>query len=456
MKNKALLITIVGILIATAAGIAAALIITKNGASSERNLIIESMFVAVVGLLLIILTVEIISVFKINDSTYHTALIAGFLIVLYAFSADMLTFFADLGIYLSKTGFAIVSEIAFVATTLCYCWYVKFLYELTLNKKTFIAISVTIGVLQATYIAANFFGYGYVVHFVIAGFVSFVFCAVLYNAGKKNEIGAIVYFMSATFALSVGAQSVNTLFYNECTATVPGISLVYAGLSFWMFLLVYFRFSIHAHKKAVKSNEYKHQAEVFETKALSGQIKPHFIFNSLEAVRVLYHQDIAVGDEALNHLSNFLRDSIHSFDNELIPFETELDNIFSFTEFENLKRKDKTDIIFNIDFTDFYVPPFSVQPFVENALRYSEVEKLDNGSIIISSYKSGDFAIVEIVDNGKGFDLSKVSENSSGIKNACGRFALTLGVIPEIESEAGCGTRIKIVIDLNKQGECNK
>lgn len=456
MKNKTITVTIIVLLVATVAGITSALIVTWSNIVPQMGLVVESLFVAVVGCLGIVLAVEIVSAINIDSSTIHTALLAGCLVALYVFSADMTLFLDDLGIYIPHAVFAIASEVAFILTTVCCCWYVKFMYGLTLKKTTATAISVSIGALFAAYIVTYLFDYGYIVHFAIVIFTTVIFCLVLFNAGKKKEIGVTTYFTAAVYALSVAAQSVNALFYNECTGAVPGLSLFFAAASFVMFLLVYFRFSLHAHKNAAKSVEYKHQAELFETKALSGQIKPHFIFNSLEAVRVLYHQDIAVGDEALNHLSNFLRGSIHSFDSELIPFETEIDNIFSYTEFENLKRKDKTDIIFNIDFTEFYVPPFSVQPFVENALKYSDVDKMENGSIIISSYKSGDCAVVEIVDNGKGFDLSNVSKDSSGIKNACGRFALTLGVVPEIESEIGCGTRVKIVIDLIKQGERNK
>lgn len=454
MKNKALTITILGLLL-SGAGIIAALIITWLDFVPKISLVLESIFVASVGFLLIILTVEIVSAIKIDDSTYHTALIAGCLVALYVFSQDMQLFFADLGVYIPNIVFSIASEIAFALTCVCCCWYVAYLYGLKLERKTFILITVSIVLTLAAYIITSVFGYGYIVHFVAVVIAVLTFCNVLYCAEKKKEISATTYFTAAVFALSIGAQSVNSMFFNDSTVAVPGLSLAYSALTFAMFLFVYFRFSLHADKKAAKSTEYKHQAELFETKALSGQIKPHFIFNSLEAIRALYHQDIAVGDEALNRLSSFLRGSINSFDSELIPFETEIDNIFNYTEFENLKSLDKTDVIFNIDFTEFYVPPFSVQPFVENALKHSGTDKT-GGSIIISSYKSGDFAVVEIIDNGKGFDASQLSPNSRGIKNACGRFALTLGVMPEIKSELGVGTRVKIVIDLTKQGERSK
>lgn len=452
MKNRALFFTITGLIAATVAGMAIALILTFLGVNTAPNLAVGIVFVVIVGLLSIVLIVEIVSVFKIDDSTIHTALIAGCLLVLYACSTDMRLFFASLGINIPETVFGIISEIAFILTTTSCCWYIIYLYNLSVKRKPIVATAVIIlPVLLVAHSVISLFGYGYITHFVIVALMAIALCTFLCNAERKQKIGSTTYFIAAIFSFSVGVQTVNALSYSGIAATVPGISLAYAVLSLSMFVGVYLMFSIRTDSKALKSNEYKQKAELFETKALSGQIKPHFIFNSLEAVRTLYHKDIASGDMAVNLLSDFLRGSIGAFDSELIPFETEIDNIFCYTEFENLKRQKKIEVIFNIDYTDFSVPPFSVQPFVENALKYSGVDETENGNIIISSYKKGDCAVVEIIDNGKGFDPQKVSENSHGIRNASGRFALTLDTVPEIESAIGLGTHIKIVINQNKQ-----
>ena len=443
--------TMISLFAALSVGIAISLILTLLGVQTVPKLTIGAVFVAMVGLMFLLVIVEIVSAIKIDDSTFHTALLAGCLFILYACSSDMQLFFAAFGIRLPEAAFGIASEIAFVLTTICCCWYVIFLYHLTVNKMVIIAFAATIlSILLGVYSVTIFFGYGYIVHFIIAILMTIAFCTILCGAEKKQKLGVTTYFTVEIFCLSTGVQSVNALFYNNCTVVATGISLAYLVFTFAMFALVYLLFSIHTDSKALKSSEYKHQAELFKTKALSGQIKPHFIFNSLEAIRVLYHQDTATGDTAINLLSEFLRGSINAFDSELVPFETEIDNIFSYTEFENLKRQKKIEVIFNIDYTDFLVPPFSVQPFVENALKYSGVDQIENGSIIISSYKSGDCAVVEIIDNGKGFDLTKISKSSHGIKNASGRFALTLDTVPEIESTIGAGTHIKIMIDLKK------
>lgn len=453
MKNKALTFAIFGLVVCLTLGVALPLILSGMDFTPEPNPAVGATYVTVCGLLLVILTVEIVSMFKIDDSTFHTALISGSLAVMYFFSADMELFLVYFDVTVSKVVFEICSEMVFIFALVCCCWFMTYTYRLNVKGKTLATVAVPLVIALIGFFVTVIYGYGYIAHFVIVALLSLAFCLVLARAEHKTPIGITTYLAVATFCLSVGAQSVNALYYSGLSVAVSGLTLAFAVLTVCMFFGVYLAFSIRTDIKAVRSTQYQHQAELFETKALSQQIKPHFVFNSLEAVRALYHKDIASGDAALNLLTNFLRGSIDSFDNELVPFETEIDNVFSYTEFENLKRQNKIEVIYDIDFTDFVVPPFSVQPFVENAIKYSGVDCIENGKIIISSYKEGSCAVVEITDNGKGFDVNNVSDSSHGIKNACGRFKLALGTVPQITSAQGLGTQVKIVIDLNKKGK---
>lgn len=456
MKNKALLFAIIGISAASVIGLLATTVLPMLGLGNIYSPAVGTVNITIVGLLFIVIIVEIVSAIKIDDSTYHTALITVCLFVQYLCSMDSATFFADMGSKIPMTVYGVISELAFVAAAISCCRYIIYLYDLRYNAKLLLMMLLPVVFLFAIYTATLFYGYGYIAHFVIAAFIAVAFCTIIFYAEKNNKIGFTTYFVTATFCFSIGAQNVNTMYFNGLTVAIPGVTLFYAALTFAMYIPVYLMFSIHSDKKAVKSTEYKRQAEIFEAKAMLGQIKPHFIFNSLEAVRSLYHRDIASGDAAMNYLSDFLRGSINSFDTELIPFETEIDIVFNYTEFENLKRKNKIDVMFNIDFIDFCVPPFSIQPFVENAFKYSGVGEIENGNIIISSYKSSESVIVEISDNGKGFDVDEIPESSHGIRNACGRFALTLGAEVKITSLPGKGTNIKIVINLNKENVKNE
>jgi LytS/YehU family sensor histidine kinase len=170
------------------------------------------------------------------------------------------------------------------------------------------------------------------------------------------------------------------------------------------------------------------------------------MFNTLTAVKSLYHQDVEAGDRAINLFSKHLRANVEAFDKDVVPFEKELDAIANFVELQNLKYSSPFKIVYDIAFVDFEVPVLSLQVFVENAMKYSKVNQKPDGYIEISSYEEGDDIILEISDNGEGFDPQSISPASCGIKNARERFELLLCANVEIFSAYDCGTRVKITI----------
>ncbi len=453
MKNKLLFL---GTTLISFIGIIAQLIFLSLNIVSIPNISVGEVYMVVLLLLIIVIIVEIVSVYTIDDSTYHTIVLASSLFLLYLFSTDTKLFFSSININLSDNILGLFSEFAFIILSFCCCWYMLYLYKLKLNKNMLIFLHILIFSLFILYAITLFFDYGYIMHLIISIIFITIFFVILKKVTEKQKIYFTTYLTIIVFYFSLGTQNSNVFAYCNILPVVIGIPLFFATLTFMMFIIVYMHFSIHSDSKAIKSNEYKQQAEIFETKALTEQIKPHFIFNSLETIRELYHENIELGDEALTLMAKYMRSSINSFDNEFVPFEEELNNIFNYTELKNINNQNKIEVIFNIDFTDFYVPPFSIQPFVENALKYSGVEEKENGNIIISSYKEDNNAVIIINDNGKGFNMENISSSSHGIKNACERFNLAFGIIPEIKSEINKGTNIKIVINLDKQEKRQK
>ncbi len=450
MKKRTLPLLISAIILPGLISILIQYLLFSANIGTSPNFAEGCLYFASLLLLLIILIVEIVSVFKIDDSTIHTVFLAVCLLGLYLFSTDMQLFLRNFDIYIPEIVFGLLSETFFVLVSFCCIEYIMYLNRLS-NFKNWLRLSFLISFLFVPiYTISSYFNYGYIVHFIIAVMLVLDFCAVFYNSRKKGDLTLTAYFTTVVFCLGLGVQNINTLSYNGPFESVIGFSLTYASLSDLMFIIVYLLFSIRTDKKAVQSNVYKLQAELYEKKFLSEQIKPHFIFNSLESIRELYHESLALGDKGINLFANFLRGNLNSFDDNLIPFETELNNVFSYAELRNLGKKDPIEIIYDIDYTDFKVPPFSIQPFVENALKYSGIEKKDNGYIIISTYKRNGKVFIEINDNGKGFDVNKVFSNSHGIKNACERFSLLLGVDPTIKSVIGKGTSIQIILSTDK------
>ncbi len=114
--------------------------------------------------------------------------------------------------------------------------------------------------------------------------------------------------------------------------------------------------------------------------------------------------------------------------------------------FINIGQARAFDVIYDIEATDFSVPAFSVQPFIENAVKYSRVNEKEDGCILISSRAADGGVELKISDNGVGFNMSGVKEGAHGISNARERFKLLLGADLSIRSSPGEGTEITVYI----------
>ena len=97
---------------------------------------------------------------------------------------------------------------------------------------------------------------------------------------------------------------------------------------------------------------------------------------------------------------------------------------------------------------DFAIPPFVVQTLAENAIKHGIRKKnTRKGSICIRSYATEFFHVIEIQDDGVGFDARNLkNEQNTGIYNTMQRLQLMCGGMLEIESKEGTGTTAKVFV----------
>lgn len=207
-------------------------------------------------------------------------------------------------------------------------------------------------------------------------------------------------------------------------------------------------------RMAVKALELSREISDIKNEALRSQIKPHFVFNTLTSIQHLYHDSLALGDEGLTRFSEHLRLNVDADINGMISFEREIDNILNYFELENMRLDNKLCLLFDIEYLNFEVPILTLQPLIENAVKYSGVQNKENGYIQIKCYKEKNEIIISVIDNGKGFDINNVRLNAKGLKNIVERLKYALGASVEISSVMGKGTSITIKIIQNApQGE---
>lgn len=456
MKNKTLrnaLLFVANIFIMFLGCILAPVLGRLNSGPSGDSTIIRALSIAVLTVLLIILIIEIISVSKISDSTYHTTLFAAAVFAMYLFSADIRSIFTHLNVAVPVQVVEFLGYVAYVGAVLSVTLFIDYTYrpsiEMQLKKmlKTILLVLLPLGF--CLYVGLSFFRLqiiGHLVVFFYAAFLLFI-CTRYVFRDKKED--ATYFLILAISSAILGMENVNVLYYSHLLQTeIVGFPLSYALLVIVLFGSVYVSFIKRSERKIQLSNEYKLQTEQLKTTILAQQMKPHFIFNSLATIKAMYHRNVEDGDAALDLFSKQLRSDIEAIDKELIPLEAELEYVANYVEFENIKRETAPiNVIFNIDYADFYVPALSLQPLVENAVKHGQLDKKEEGNIIIAAFLEGETAVIEISDNGVGFDVSTVRKGSCGINNTRARFEMLLDAKMEIKSELNVGTTVTVHIN---------
>ncbi|MGO9640566.1 MAG: sensor histidine kinase [Candidatus Acidiferrales bacterium] len=202
----------------------------------------------------------------------------------------------------------------------------------------------------------------------------------------------------------------------------------------------------------VEMNLERHQQLLLKARmdALTAQINPHFLFNTLNTVSSLTRYDPDTAREVLIKLSNILRRLLRKHET-FVPLRDELSFLDDYLDIEVVRfGRENLQIFKEVDQStlDAFVPSMLLQPIVENALKHGFAAKLDGGSIVIRTASQDGRLIIEIEDNGKGIPgerLDQVYQEGIGISNVQERLRVLYGgdFRMEIASREGEGTRIR-------------
>ena len=158
---------------------------------------------------------------------------------------------------------------------------------------------------------------------------------------------------------------------------------------------------------------------------------------------------------AIALFAQYLRTSLVDLDShKLIPFEEEIKYVENYVEIEKIRFGDRLDVKYDIEATDFSVPPLCIQAIVENAVKHGLEKKVGGGTVTISSREDERNIIVTVSDNGVGFNDDGIAQNEQtndkrkhvGIYAATYRLETLCGGKLEYSSKRGEGTAATITI----------
>src|ERR1700735_3408089 len=187
--------------------------------------------------------------------------------------------------------------------------------------------------------------------------------------------------------------------------------------------------------------------------ALTSQINPHFLFNTLNTVSSLIRFDPDMARRVVLKLSNLLRRLLRKHET-FVPLREELEFIDDYLDIEVIRfGRDKLQFLRRVDDAalEAFVPSMLLQPIVENCLKHGLASKLEGGRIQLRTKNADGRLHIEIEDNGAGISEEKMPHvyvEGIGLSNVRERLRVLYGADfrLEIQSRPGEGTLIRINI----------
>ena len=225
---------------------------------------------------------------------------------------------------------------------------------------------------------------------------------------------------------------------------LPGYAIAYLSIIIAIEILFLF---VNVQKNILLANEAKRTKEA-EIKLMMSQIQPHFVYNTLSSISTLITIDPEKAQKALDDFTSYLRMNFSSLtETRLVSFADELKHIKTYVELEKMRFNDRLNVVYDIRTTQFDVPPLSVQPIVENAIKHGILKKIEGGTVTLSVHEEPDSFVVEVIDDGVGFDANnaELKENKHvGLNNVKHRInSMCKGDIV-FKSELNKGTEVTI------------
>ncbi|GAB3909117.1 sensor histidine kinase [Mucilaginibacter boryungensis] len=142
-----------------------------------------------------------------------------------------------------------------------------------------------------------------------------------------------------------------------------------------------------------------------ELQTLQSKINPHFLYNSLNSIASLIHDDADKAEDMTLKLSKLFRYSINTQQENMASVKEEIEIVDTYLDIEKVRFGDRIKFIIQVnpDVSEHQMPRFLIQPLVENALKHGLNNKPDDGILQVLVDKDGNNIVISIADNGVPF-----------------------------------------------------
>jgi sensor histidine kinase YesM len=214
--------------------------------------------------------------------------------------------------------------------------------------------------------------------------------------------------------------------------TFPFNLLIYGVIVAASHALDYYR---KYHERTVQTLELEKHLTEARLQALLHQLKPHFLFNTLNGIASLMHTDVEAADRMLVRLSELLRITMSHTGAAQTTLREEIAFIERYLDIERIRFRDRLEVVIEIDddVIDAKVPSLILQPIVENAVRHGIEPRSLTGRIELRGALEAGQVVLTVSDNGGGIPAGGPTREGIGLANTRARLLELYGAQQHFE-----------------------
>jgi len=237
--------------------------------------------------------------------------------------------------------------------------------------------------------------------------------------------------------LTVGQQ----VFFIACNLSPT--ALIILCMEFFLIRDQSWQYRMHKEKIIQQQEDLARQ----KTKIAVLQMRPHFIYNTMMSIYYLCRQDADKAQQVILDFNSYLKKNFTAIASEdTVPFSEELEHTRAYLAVEKIRFEDKLFVEFDTPFTVFRLPPLTLQPIVENAVKYGVSPGLEPLYLSVVTEESDQGVAIVVEDTGPGYAPADDNEPHIALANIRQRLKTMCGGSLEITQRKDGGTKVTIRI----------
>jgi two-component sensor histidine kinase len=207
-------------------------------------------------------------------------------------------------------------------------------------------------------------------------------------------------------------------------------NLVIQYLIFWAIVLAArgWRYHLDTQQRELRTSQLEALLAQTRLQMLSMQLQPHFLFNTLNTIAELVHQQPDAAERMIGGLSHLLRETLHAGLVDRVPLAQELALLDRYVDIQRARFGERLKVTVTVsnDASHALVPTLLLQPLVENAIKHGIGAKAGAGHIEITAVRDGDALRVTVADDGRGLPSGSLP-GGIGLENCRSRLQTLYG-----------------------------